>query len=304
MRVVRDRVQLAVPGTATGLSLWPRNLVVPLGISDRAAINAVAGPARTFLHDHATDDPSDEKHPVVVALRATLDQFGSPQVGVQLHLRASIPRSRGLGSHSADTLLGILAAHQLVDCPVDAATVAQLGQALGAEPLRMLSALQETALLLPAGPGAGDVSQSLPLVVPNGVSLTAFVPNFLPGSPPDLSDRPTLEECGAEAARAALFGLLFSGSELAESDPDLLLRATEDPFGLAAHEASVPSSVALIRWLREQGLPAALSGSGPAVLCLLPVPEDIGKAAEQSGWQVLDVNSKESSNFRAVTSAQ
>lgn len=292
MRLKRDRAQATVPAVATGLGASPASLALPLGIGDSAVINAVAGPTQVLLRGRTVPsaDPAGETHPVVKAVRATLDHFGASQVGVQLHLQAGIPRGRGLGSFSADTLLGIVAAHQLVDQDPDVDVVCSLAASLGAETLRVRAGFLSTALL-----AVGEAPRAfVPLAVPPLVDPVAFVPNFGLGDRSLSASRLTLDESSAESARTGLLTLLLSGAELDESAGDfdsLLMRATEDRFGLATCAASAPASVALIGWLRDNGVPAVLSGNGPAVLSLLPVPAQIRSASEQSGWEVIEVGS-------------
>jgi homoserine kinase len=64
------------------------------------------------------------------------------------------------------------------------------------------------------------------------------------------------------AGRAALLVAALSGR------PDLLFEATEDRLHQAFRLPAVPVSARLVERLREAGIPAVLSGSGPTVLAL------------------------------------
>lgn len=67
----------------------------------------------------------------------------------------------------------------------------------------------------------------------------------------------------------------------------MLLLATVDDALEEYRESFVPASVALIRWLRERGVAACLSGGGPAVICLWDLAEDVRRAAGEAGWAVM-----------------
>ncbi len=279
MRLRTDRAEASALGTATGLSLDPSRLAVPLKITDSAVLNAVTGPTRIFLrgaHAAAGEEELGDAHPVVAGVRAMLDHFDAPQVGVQLHLEIGVPRARGLGSTSTDLVLGALLACQLVGEETAAEQVLSVVVGLGADALRARSTLSDAALLRAEG-------EDIPIAISSSLSLVAFVPDFPAGPDVDLTDRPTLEELGAESARAGALLLAITGSG------EGLMQLSKDVFGLAAREPSVPASVALIGWLRQSGVPAVLSGSGPSVISLTPVSPEIRAAAEKSGWRVLDV---------------
>jgi homoserine kinase len=50
------------------------------------------------------------------------------------------------------------------------------------------------------------------------------------------------------------------------TDPDLLLEATDDRLHQQQRRAVYPASLDLVGVLRERGIPAAISGAGPAVI--------------------------------------
>jgi homoserine kinase len=70
------------------------------------------------------------------------------------------------------------------------------------------------------------------------------------------------------AGRAAL--LVHAITE----EPALLLSATEDRLHQRYRAPGMPATFALVTALREAGVAAVVSGAGPSVLALSPIPED------------------------------
>jgi homoserine kinase len=67
-------------------------------------------------------------------------------------------------------------------------------------------------------------------------------------------------EAAANAGRAALLVAALG------RQPELLLAATEDRLHQDHREPAMPQTLALVRSLRADGLPAVVSGAGPTVL--------------------------------------
>src|ERR1700754_2885094 len=55
--------------------------------------------------------------------------------------------------------------------------------------------------------------------------------------------------------------------------PDLLMEATEDVLHQPQRAAAMPRSAEYLRILRRCGVPAVLSGAGPAIIALSTQPE-------------------------------
>jgi homoserine kinase len=91
-------------------------------------------------------------------------------------------------------------------------------------------------------------------------------------------------EAARNAGRAAL---LVHALTVA---PELLLPATEDWLHQPYRATAVPASARLIARLRDFGLPAVLSGAGPAVL-VVQVAGDRHRVGELAGprWEVRPV---------------
>jgi homoserine kinase len=89
-------------------------------------------------------------------------------------------------------------------------------------------------------------------------------------------------DAAANAGRAALLVAALS------HDPELLLAATEDRLHQDYREPAMPATLALVRKLRGQGLPAVVSGAGPTVLVFTTAEQQAAVAAHApAGWQAL-----------------
>jgi len=64
------------------------------------------------------------------------------------------------------------------------------------------------------------------------------------------------------------------------SDPGLLFAATEDRLHQGYRAEAMPGTASLVASLRSVGVAAVVSGAGPTVLALSPVPADFHPGAE------------------------
>jgi homoserine kinase len=119
------------------------------------------------------------------------------------------------------------------------------------------------------------------LCVPEAPVLTAHARQALPQVVPHA-------DAAANAGRAALLVTALTQA------PDLLLEATEDFLHQRYRAASMPATADLLARLRAAGVPAVLSGAGPAVLALTVAGRTAGAdtvtsvaATASTAWQVL-----------------
>jgi homoserine kinase len=85
-------------------------------------------------------------------------------------------------------------------------------------------------------------------------------------------------DAAKNAARAALLIAALTDAELAK-DAGPLLAATEDFLHQPYRASSMPGSASLVAALREAGIPAVVSGAGPAVLALIAPAAAAGPGA-------------------------
>jgi len=233
-----------------------------------------------------------EGHLVVRAMRATFDALGGQPPGISLRCHNAIPHGFGLGSSAAAIVAGILAARALcrgqARLPDDA--VLQLATDIEGHADNVAACLaggltiawnsgSVRSLRLEPVPGLTPV-----LCVPAVPLATEAARQVLPATVPH-----------ADAARnAARSALLVAALTQPAPDASLLLDATEDSLHQPYRASSMPATAELVAALRKAGIPAVVSGAGPAVLALV-VPgvtadaQAVSGIASESGkdWPVL-----------------
>ena len=120
---------------------------------------------------------------------------------------------------------------------------------------------------LPVHPGLRPVA-----FVPTGTASTAQARKLLPASVPH-------PDAARNAGRAALLVHALA------ADPGLLLPATEDRLHQQYRAPALPRTAGLVEALRADGVPAVVSGAGPAVLAFAGPADDLTSYAPR-GWSV------------------
>jgi homoserine kinase len=115
------------------------------------------------------------------------------------------------------------------------------------------------------------------LLVPAATSATKVTRGLLPAEVPHA-------DAAFTAGRAALLVHALTAA------PQLLLAATEDRLHQSYRRAAYPATGQLVDALRAAGVPAAVSGAGPAVLAL-PASGEALTVVDTAGFTpfVLDV---------------
>jgi len=238
--------------------------------------------------------PTDERHLVVRAMRAAFDAMGGQPPGLSLQCTNAIPQGRGLGSSAAAIVAGVLGARALVADGaerMDDAALLDLAADLEGHPDNVAACLRGGLTLAwrrPAGVAAVrlDVRLAFTLFVPPRSYATSTARRLLP-------EVVAHADAVRTAGRAALLvAVLTTG----EPTSDLLLDATDDWLHQPSRAAAMPESWQLMRRLRAGGIPAVLSGAGPAVLAFRLPGQDVagdGPSAAARwgapGWDVREV---------------
>ena len=297
MRIQNTRVGVRVPATSANLGPGFDALGLALDLCDDLELEATTGGVEIEVTgEGAGSVPTGEDHLVVRALRRGLDHAGASQVGVRLRATNRIPHGRGLGSSAAATIAGLLLARGLLSDPdaLDDGTVLQLATEFEGHPDNVAPALlggvglswmdgpAARAVKLRCAPGALRPMVLLPSATLSTHQARTLLPETVPHA-----------DAAFNGARAAL--LVHALAE----DPALLLEATEDRLHQEQRAPGMPQSVELMRVLRQEGIPAVISGAGPSVLVLggdrrLVVPLVRRVVADPSDWRIAEVSLRES----------
>jgi len=286
---VRMRAVAAVRAPASSANLGPGFDALGLALAryDDVTAELVDGPTTVTVHGEGAGElPSGDQHLVVRALHAGFAELGRPPPAVALTCHNRIPQARGLGSSSAAIVAGVLLARALAPGGerLDEAAALRLAARIEGHPDNVAACLRGGLTIAWVDPGGGARAAGLvphpavrPTVfVPAGRGLTATARAALPATVPHA-------DAAHAAGRAALLVAALT------RDPEWLLAATEDRLHQPYRAAGAPATASLLARLRAAGVPAVVSGAGPSVLALLPVPSDFSL---ECGWtrHVLDVD--------------
>ncbi len=265
--------QVTVRAPATSANLGPGFDSVALALTLHDTVTARLQPAGLSIEVTGVGAAAaalGERHLVVRAVRAACDVVGKQPPGIAIHCGNDMPQGFGLGSSAAAIVAGLLAGRALAG---DSGRAALPDDALLRLACQLDGHADNVAACLAGGltiawtsadpepPGPRSVRlQPLPdilpvLCIPDQPLATQLTRQALPGEVP-------LADAAANSARAALLVTALT------SRPDLLMDATDDYLHQRYRAAAMPGSAALVGRLRAAGVPAVVSGAGPAVLAL------------------------------------
>jgi homoserine kinase len=267
-------VAVRVPATSANLGPGFDSFGLALALYDTVEVSATSrGLSVEVVGQGAADVPRDERNLVVRALRATLDVLETPQPGLRLTCRNSVPHGRGLGSSAAAIVAGIRLAEALApDSALPPVRTLEIAAALEGHPDNVAACLLGglTVAWTEPAPGPGqepeqERARAVRLDVHPDVRPAVLVP------PTSLStqaarellpDKVSHRDASRNAAHAGLLVAALTAY------PEHLLAATEDRLHQKYRRPAMPETVRLLDSLRGDGIAAVVSGAGPAVLAL------------------------------------
>ncbi|GAA3905452.1 homoserine kinase [Actinoplanes auranticolor] len=272
---VTEPVRVRTPATSANLGPGFDALGLALTLYDDLSAR-VTGDSWTVsvTGEGAGELPTDESHLVVRAMLATFDELGARPAGVAVECVNRIPQARGLGSSSAAIVGGVQLARALVREPLDDEAALRIAARLEGHPDNVAPCLLGGFTI--AWTEAGG-SRAVRLDVAAGVQPTLFVPQergltataraALPSTVPHA-------DAAFNTGRAALLVHALT------REPELLFAATEDRLHQGYRAVAMPGTASLVASLRSVGVAAVVSGAGPTVLALSPVPADFHPGTE------------------------
>lgn len=284
---VEGPVRVSVP--ATSANLGPGFDAFGIALSLRDELEAeVLGDGLVIEVDGAGADgvPRDESHLVVRAMRAAFELMGAQPPGVRLSCHNVIPHARGLGSSSAAIVAGVVLARGLVaggQLLASDETLFELACDLEGHPDNVAAAFyggfvisgREDDTWYAVRVGVDPRVTAVVFVPPTGVE-TRVARGLLPASVPHA-------DAAANSGRAALLVAALA------SQPEHLLAATRDWLHQDQREPAMPETLALVRRLRADGVPAVVSGAGPTVLAFGATDTSTLRERCPDGWVCHDL---------------
>ncbi|MEH1168761.1 homoserine kinase [Micromonospora sp. CPCC 205539] len=282
-------VRVRVPATSANLGPGFDALGLALGLYDDVAAEVAPGGVRVAVTGQGAGElPDDDRHLVVLAMRAAFDVLGGQPTGLSVECVNRIPQARGLGSSSAAIVAGVLLARALVtdgEHRLDEAGVLGLAAEIEGHPDNVAPCLLGGFTVAWSEP-TGARAVSLPVAsrvrptvfVPAERGLTAAARAALPATVPH-------RDAALTAGRAALLVHALT------TDPTLLLPATVDRLHQDYRAPGMPGTSALVSELRAAGVAAVVSGAGPTVLALSEPPAGFSAGTDWQIWQLpIDVS--------------
>jgi homoserine kinase len=258
-------VGVSVPATSANLGPGYDAFGVALDIP----LVAVAGPPgdrRVLARGQgAADLPDGDDNLVWQALLAWCAHAGTAPPDVSITVDSRIPLQSGMGSSSAAAVAGLLLGRALTGGSAGTGALLDLATAFEGHPDNAAAAI--AGGLVVALPG-GRVHRATPtpalrpvLVVVDQRQSTSAARSVLPSAVP-------LAVAAANGARATA---VFAGlAGLLPLDARDVVDALHEPARLPL----MPTTAAVVEALRAEGIPCALSGSGPTVLAVLPARDE------------------------------
>ena len=262
-RAGTQEIRVLVPATSANLGPGFDSFALALDWHDQITVRATGDGVRIDIDGQGAGSlPQDERNQVVSAMREAFSRWGAGVVGLRVSCHNAVPQGRGLGSSAAAIVAGVSAARaMLVDGhDISDHEVLQLAARIEGHPDNVAACLFGGLTIAWMDRGTARCTRLVPHA---GLHPVVFVPDW---SMPTREARELLPASVPHAdavhnsARAAL--LVAAMTER----PDLLLAATEDRLHQPFRAPAMPQTARLVHALRQRHVPAAVSGSGPAVL--------------------------------------
>ncbi|MBB3036156.1 homoserine kinase [Hoyosella altamirensis] len=290
-----------VPASSANLGPGFDSLGIALGLNDTIGVTtAPAGLEITVEGAGAGEVPLDDSHLVAQAVFRGLGAAGVTPKGLRITCKNTIPHSRGLGSSASAAVGGLVAANGLVaqfapDRVLSNDQLVQLASAfeghpdnasasvLGGAVVSWTQAADDTSPI--AGCSAECSYFATRLEVHPDIRAVVLVPETRSSTSQTRGILPTHvthRDAVFNVSRAALAVVALT------TRPELLLAATEDRLHQAQRAPAIPLTARWVSLLRGAGIPATVSGAGPAVLALTvrDIPAALVRRADAEGLSV------------------
>jgi homoserine kinase len=241
-----------------------------LSLYDKITAQVGGGDVRVSVLGEGEDDlATDHRHLIASTMLRTFDLLGIRPNGFTLKCENAIPQARGMGSSSAAIVAGLLLARQLFQggtTQLSEHDVIRLAAEFEGHPDQVASCVLGGFTIAWNKGSNSDGARAVRLEDAKGLVPVIFLPRQRGHTVQARAMLPTnvsLPDAVFNVARAALLVRAVTGR------PDLLFDATEDRLHQDYRASAMPDTAKLVAVLREDGIAAVVSGSGPSVLALV-----------------------------------
>lgn len=285
------KVTAAIPATTANLGPGFDCMGLALDIHDIVTVEPGAGESdEIVIHGVGADTlPRDRSHMVLGTMRDLFENQGWKIGPVRLTCTNRIPHGQGLGSSASAIVAGLFAGKEFAERAghdVSGVDLLQIGSDIDGHPDNVAPCLNGGLNVSWDDDGRWGVAHLNPhpsihaiLAIPSAVLSTSVARGLIP-------EVVAHKDAVRNSARAALCIHAFT------SDPSLLLPATEDFLHQRYRASAYQESYDLVQRLRAEGVPAAISGAGPAVIMFTTedASEPVARAIEAAAvaFEIVD----------------
>lgn len=262
-------VTVRVPATSANLGAGFDCLGLALEIYDGYAAQVLDEPGLDVevAGEGASTIRTDEKNLVISSMNAAFDHMGGRPRGLALRALNAIPHGRGLGSSSSAIIGGLFLARSLVISGSERLNdndLLALATEIEGHPDNVAAAFHGGATIAWVEDGSG---KAISIPVDMRIMAIAFIPSDS-GEVATKKARALLPETIPHIDAAVNISRSTLMVEALARKPELLFAGTEDRIHQFYRQSQMPKSYELMTTLRDAGVPAFISGSGPTVLAL------------------------------------
>lgn len=242
---------------------------VALGIYDEIVVETTESGLDVEVRGEGEGQvPLDATHLVVRAIERGLREAKVSAPGLVVRCRNTIPHSRGLGSSAAAVVGGLAAANGLAaqhgSSPMGTEALVQVSSEFEGHPDNASAAVLGGAVVSWTDSAGGAARYAAaPIRLHPDIVLYSAIPTVRSSTAETrilLPEQVSHTDARFNVSRAALLVVALT------ERPDLLMAATEDTLHQPQRAPALPASAEYLAVLRRCGIPAVLSGAGPAVL--------------------------------------
>lgn len=287
-RQVHHTVQVPATSANLGAGFDAFGLALDLHLAART-VDRSEGAARVVNRGLGADElPTDDSNLVWRSFVHACDALEVEVPDVALEVTNRIPLERGLGSSSAAIVAGIVLARAVTGARVGEPALVELAASIEGHPDNVAPAILGGLVAGARGDDGFVVRRINPL--PGHVALL-LVPAAAQSTEASRAQLPTSLDRDAVVDQVARAGHVLVGLTGAWGiDPTLVGDRLHEP----ARVGALPDGGALLAGLRGSGRVAWLSGSGPAIVTIVPERDEVTIAdvrgqAEDAGVELLVV---------------